>query len=85
MEVTLKSGRTAPDRQAYTIEEFCSAHRISKAHFFNLAKTGLGPRTMLAGHRRLISFEAAADRRREREEEAAAELAARPAASDAAA
>lgn len=45
---------------AYSISEFCAAHRISKAHFYNLMKRGEGPVVMSAGKRRLISAEAAA-------------------------
>jgi len=52
---------------AYKIDEFCGAHRISRAHYFNLKKAGLGPREMRAGARVIISAEAAADWRRERE------------------
>lgn len=52
---------------AYTIDEFCGAHRISRAHYFNLKKLGLAPREMRAGARVIISAEAAADWRRERE------------------
>jgi hypothetical protein len=45
---------------AYTIPEFCAAHRISKAHFYNLCARGHGPAVMSAGKRRLVSAEAAA-------------------------
>lgn len=54
---------------AFTIDEFCHAHRISRAHFYNLQKGGTAPRTMRLGARVLISSEAAADWRREREAE----------------
>ena len=53
------------DRQAFTIKEFCQSHGFSRAHYFNLQKDGLGPRTMQVGKRRLISVEAAADWHRE--------------------
>lgn len=52
---------------AYTIEEFCEAHRISRGHFFNLKRAGLGPREMHVGGRVIISGEAAVEWRRERE------------------
>lgn len=52
---------------AFTIDEFCHAHRISRAHFYNLQKDGTAPRTMRLGSRVLISAESAADWRRERE------------------
>jgi hypothetical protein len=52
---------------AYTIREFCEAHRISQAFFYDLRNSGRGPREMILGTRRVISAEAAADWRRERE------------------
>jgi hypothetical protein len=52
---------------AYSIPEFCDAHRISRAHYFNLQKAGEGPRVMHVGARVIISREAAADWRRQRE------------------
>ena len=55
------------DRQAFTIDEFCMSHGFSRAHYFNLQKEGLGPRTMHVGARRLISQESASMWRRERE------------------
>ncbi len=54
-------------RQAYTIVEFCIAHRISRAGFYNLLKSGTAPRVMKVGARRLISAEAAAEWRRQME------------------
>lgn len=53
--------------EAYSIPEFCTAHRISRATFYNLVNAGQGPRLMKVGTRTLISKEAAADWRRERE------------------
>ena len=55
------------DPAAYTIDEFCKAHRISRAHYFNIKKIGLGPREMRVGSRVTISGEAAAAWRRDRE------------------
>jgi len=52
---------------AYSIVEFCAAHRLSPAMYFKLKAAGLGPRTMEVVARTLISVEAAADWRRERE------------------
>ncbi|AMN40184.1 hypothetical protein [Rhodoplanes sp. Z2-YC6860] len=52
---------------AFTIAEFCKAHRISEAMFFKLRNAGLGPREMRTGRRVTISLEAAHDWRRERE------------------
>ncbi len=56
---------------AYTIPEFCDAHRISRTHFYELAKLGKVPRLMKLGRRTLISAEAAADWRRDMERETA--------------
>jgi len=52
---------------AYSIDEFCKAHRISRAMFYKLDHQGLSPRVMRVGTRSIISKEAAADWRRERE------------------
>ena len=57
---------------AYTIATFCVAHHLSESFYFKLKTQGLGPREMRVGSRILISFEAAADWRREREAETAA-------------
>jgi hypothetical protein len=54
-------------RAAYTIREFCEAHRISEAMYFKLRTAGLGPREMRALRKVTISLEAAAEWRRERE------------------
>lgn len=59
-------------RAAYSVQEFCRAHRISRAMFYKMQYDGIGPRTMKVGTRTLISDEAAADWRREREAETAA-------------
>jgi hypothetical protein len=55
------------DRQAYSIQEFCSRHSLSRAGFYNLLKAGLAPTTMVVGRRRLISEESAAEWRRRME------------------
>jgi len=47
------------EKKAVDIYEFCIAHSISRAHFYNLAKKGQGPKTFKAGRRTLISKEAA--------------------------
>ena len=48
-------------RAAYTISEFCEAHRISRATYYNLKSAGTGPREMAVGTRRIVTFEAAAE------------------------
>ncbi len=55
------------ETEAYSIDEFCRAHGISRAHYFNIQKRGEGPRVMRVGSRVLVSREAAADWRRDRE------------------
>ena len=56
-----------PPRAAFTVAEFCEAHRISQAKYYEMKKEGWGPVEMEVGRRRLISYEAAAEWRRERE------------------
>jgi hypothetical protein len=52
---------------AVSIPDFCRAHGISRAHFYNLRRRGLAPRTLVAGRRRLVSDESAAEWRRSME------------------
>ncbi|TMK11242.1 MAG: hypothetical protein E6G75_19450 [Alphaproteobacteria bacterium] len=52
---------------AFSIAEFCRAHRISQSMYFKMRNLGLGPREMAVGSRRLISQEAAAEWRNARE------------------
>jgi hypothetical protein len=71
-----KNRRAEQARQdAYSVQEFCDAHRISRAMFYKMQGGGIGPRTMKVGTRTLISEEAAAEWRREREAETAANAA----------
>jgi hypothetical protein len=56
-----------PPRAAFTVPEFCEAHRISQAKYYEMKKEGWGPVEMEIGRRRLISYEAASVWRRERE------------------
>ena len=46
---------------AYTIAEFCHAHRISVALYYELKRSGRGPREIHLNSRRVISAEAAAE------------------------
>jgi hypothetical protein len=66
-QVMLESAEPEVPRAAYTIKEFCAAHRISEAMYFKLRDAGLGPREMRALRKVTISVEAAAEWRRERE------------------
>jgi hypothetical protein len=61
---------------AFTVPEFCQAHRISKALFYLLQKDGTGPRVMRARRRTLVTSEAAAEWRRRMESAAASNRAA---------
>jgi predicted DNA-binding transcriptional regulator AlpA len=58
--------------KASGIDQFCSAHNISRAMFYKLLKLGQGPRLMKVGARTLISDEAAADWRRQCEQQSSA-------------
>ncbi len=57
------------DMLAFSIPEFCRRHGISRAHFYNLSKTGDAPTVMRVGRRTLISAEAAAAWRRDATDE----------------
>jgi hypothetical protein len=46
--------------EAFTVSEFCSAYRISRAHLYNLIGRGEGPAFFKAGRRTLISCTSAA-------------------------
>jgi hypothetical protein len=61
----------AQDRAAFTIAEFCQAHRISRSKLYQMWAAGIGPRFMKVGVKVLVSVEAAADWRRDREQAAA--------------
>jgi predicted DNA-binding transcriptional regulator AlpA len=66
---TINPGTTG--RKAFSIDEFCTEHNISRATYYNLIKVGKAPQQMKVGARRLISIEAAAAWRRQMEAEAA--------------
>jgi hypothetical protein len=61
------------ERCAFTISEFCNAHRISRSKFYILKNKGLGPRVTDVDGKQIITIEDAATWRRERAEEAAVE------------
>jgi hypothetical protein len=65
----LKSPSSQP--AAFTVDEFCDAHRISRTRLYAFWKEGRGPRYLVNGTRRLITAQAAADWTAEREAEAA--------------
>lgn len=54
-----------PPTLAFRVQEFCDQHRISKAHYYNLKRQGLGPReTELLGVVIITSEDATAWRAR---------------------
>ena len=59
-------------KQAWTIDEFCQSHGISRATFYNLLKRGAAPRIMKVGARTLVSEAAAAEWREQMENSAGA-------------
>jgi hypothetical protein len=65
--MSLKHPLVRNERACFTIAEFCDAHRISRAKLYQLWKAGIGPRVLRVDSKVLITFEAAADWRRERE------------------
>jgi hypothetical protein len=69
-EVTGRS--IASELDAFTIPEFCVAHRISTSFYFKLKQQGSGPAEMQVGTRRIISKESAAAWRVARTAESAA-------------
>jgi hypothetical protein len=56
-----------PPLAAFSVSEFCDAHRISRALFYILQREGAGPAVMKVRGRTLISCEAAASWRRHME------------------
>ena len=63
----LKPIDSTAERAAYTVAEFCTAHRISRAQYYEMKKLGEAPDEMHAKNKILISVEAAARWRMERE------------------
>ena len=58
---------------AFTIQEFCDAHRISRAQYYKLRELEQGPDEARAGNRTvIITVEAATRWRRQREKAARA-------------
>jgi excisionase family DNA binding protein len=49
------------DNPTYTVDEFCSAERISRSLLYKLWRQGRGPRYYLAGSHRRISEQAGQD------------------------
>jgi hypothetical protein len=53
-------------QHAFTIQEFCDAHRISRSQFYELEKKGLAPVVTNLGGKLVIMAEAATAWRRKR-------------------
>jgi hypothetical protein len=61
-----------PPSLAFKVQEFCDAHRISRAHYYNLRRQGLAPDETDVGGAVIITTEAASRWRRAREKAARA-------------
>jgi hypothetical protein len=72
---TKRETKLPVERQAMSIKEFASAHDLSIDTYYRLARAGTGPEIMKAGHRTLISMEAAAAWREARKAAAQAQRA----------
>jgi hypothetical protein len=57
----------ASERDAYTVDEFCHRHMISRGSYYNMRAIGIAPTEMRAMGRVLISRESAEAWRRARE------------------
>jgi len=58
-------GKRESARCAFTVQEFCDAHRISRSMLYELWNAGRGPRVLKAGVKNVITAEAAAEWRAE--------------------
>jgi predicted DNA-binding transcriptional regulator AlpA len=58
--IALPRGPPEVEAAMYSIAEFCAAHRISRAYYYELLKQNRAPRITRLGTRRLISMEDAA-------------------------
>jgi predicted DNA-binding transcriptional regulator AlpA len=56
---------------AYSVDAFCRAHSLSRSKFYEMLRSGEGPRVMKCGVKTLVSVEAARDWRLARERAAA--------------
>lgn len=67
MSLEHSPARSGLDRAAYTIAEFCEAHRISRSKLYQLWQAGAGPAFKNIGTKKIITTEAAAAWRRQDE------------------
>jgi hypothetical protein len=61
MSLEHSPAREGTTRYAFTIAEFCEAHRISKSWLYQEWKAGRGPRVKQVGIKKVITVEAAAE------------------------
>ena len=64
-------------QMAYTIDEFCEAHKISRSLFYKLPECDR-PKVVRLGRRRIITMEAAADWRERLERQGGTAMGATP-------
>ncbi len=62
------------EQAAYSVDAFCRAHSLSRSKFYEMLRSGDGPRVMKCGAKTLVSVEAARDWRLARERATAASL-----------
>jgi hypothetical protein len=60
-----------PPLQSLTIAQFCAAHNMCRASYYNLARCGSGPATIKIGRKTIITLEAVAAWRKKMEASAA--------------
>ena len=71
VQVNPNGSREVMEQDAFSINEFCQRHRISRATYYNLQKNGTGPLVVKVGARSIITTEAAKAWRERLESEAA--------------
>jgi predicted DNA-binding transcriptional regulator AlpA len=72
MAKKITASKPAIEREALSVAEFCMSHGICRASYYNLQRSGAGPRQMKIGRRTLISVAAAREWRELMEQKAAA-------------
>jgi hypothetical protein len=66
--MTFQDVRERQDQHAaYTVNEFCTAYRISRSKLYQLWDEDIGPRFLKVGAKIIITVDAARDWQRERE------------------
>jgi hypothetical protein len=71
MSLEHSPARVGLGRAAFTISEFCEAHRISRSKLYQLWAAGTGPVFKTVGTKKIITVEAAAEWRAAPTEDAA--------------